>query len=48
MDIDNGKSATASLAGDPGKPIIYVELTKWHAGEYEPVRPSTRPIGISM
>jgi len=25
-------SATAILAGDPAKPGIYVELTKWHAG----------------
>jgi len=25
-------SATAILAGDPSKPGIYVELTKWHAG----------------
>jgi len=29
---DNGASATAILAGDPSKPGIYVELTKWHAG----------------
>lgn len=25
-------SAAAILAGDPSKPGIYVELTKWHAG----------------
>jgi hypothetical protein len=29
---DNGQSATAILAGDPNKPGIYVELTRWHAG----------------
>jgi len=27
----NGGNATAILAGDPSKPGIYVELTKWHA-----------------
>jgi quercetin dioxygenase-like cupin family protein len=26
----NGGNATAILAGDPTKPGIYVELTKWH------------------
>jgi hypothetical protein len=26
----NGGNATAILAGDPSKPGIYVELTKWH------------------
>jgi hypothetical protein len=30
--MDNGASATAILAGDPNKPGLYVELTKWHAG----------------
>lgn len=29
---DNGKQGTAILAGDPEKPGLYVELTKWHAG----------------
>jgi hypothetical protein len=27
-----GGAANAILAGDPNKPGIYVELTKWHAG----------------
>jgi hypothetical protein len=27
-----GGAANAILAGDPSKPGIYVELTKWHAG----------------
>jgi hypothetical protein len=30
--VDSANSATAILAGDPNKPGIYVELTKWHAG----------------
>jgi quercetin dioxygenase-like cupin family protein len=38
---DNGASATAILAGDPSKPGIYVELTKWHAGHMS--RPHTHP-----
>jgi len=38
---DNGKSATAILAGDPNKPGIYVELTKWHAGNMS--RPHFHP-----
>jgi len=29
---DNGASATALLQGDPSKPGMYIELTKWHAG----------------
>jgi hypothetical protein len=39
--VDNGKSATAILAGDPAKPGIYVELTKWHAGNMS--RPHFHP-----
>ncbi len=38
---DNGKSATAILAGDPNKPGLYVELTKWHAGNMS--RPHFHP-----
>lgn len=38
---DNGQSATAILAGDPSKPGIYVELTKWHAGHMS--RPHYHP-----
>jgi hypothetical protein len=38
---DNGQSATAILAGDPTKPGIYVELTKWHAGHMS--RPHYHP-----
>jgi hypothetical protein len=38
---DNGNSATAILAGDPNKPGIYVELTKWHAGHMS--RPHYHP-----
>jgi quercetin dioxygenase-like cupin family protein len=38
---DNGKSATAILAGDPAKPGIYVELTRWHAGNMS--RPHSHP-----
>jgi quercetin dioxygenase-like cupin family protein len=39
--VDNGKSATAILAGDPNKPGLYVELTKWHAGNMS--RPHFHP-----
>jgi hypothetical protein len=39
--MDNGNSATAILAGDPTKPGIYVELTKWHAGHMS--RPHYHP-----
>ncbi|HEV2199607.1 MAG TPA: cupin domain-containing protein [Bryobacteraceae bacterium] len=28
----NGGAANAILAGDPSKPGLYVELTKWHPG----------------
>ncbi len=38
---DNGAAATAILAGDPSKPGIYVELTKWHAGHMS--RPHYHP-----
>lgn len=38
---DNGASATAILAGDPNKPGIYVELTRWHAGHMS--RPHYHP-----
>lgn len=38
---DNGQSATAILAGDPNKPGIYVELTRWHAGHMS--RPHFHP-----
>lgn len=39
--VDNGNNATAILAGDPNKPGIYVELTKWHAGHMS--RPHYHP-----
>jgi quercetin dioxygenase-like cupin family protein len=37
----NGGNATAILAGDPSKPGIYVELTKWHPGHMS--RPHFHP-----
>ena len=37
----NGGAANAILAGDPTKPGIYVELTKWHAGHMS--RPHFHP-----
>lgn len=41
--VENEKagSAAAILAGDPSKPGIYVELTKWHAGHMS--RPHFHP-----
>jgi hypothetical protein len=39
--VDNANNATAILAGDPTKPGIYVELTRWHAGHMS--RPHTHP-----
>lgn len=38
---DNGRQGTAILAGDPEKPGLYVELTKWHAGNMS--RPHYHP-----
>jgi hypothetical protein len=38
---DNGASGTAILAGDPAKPGLYVELTKWHPGHMS--RPHYHP-----
>src|SRR5580704_8125555 len=32
VENERSGSAAAILAGDPSKPGIYVELTKWHAG----------------
>jgi hypothetical protein len=32
VENERAGSAAAILAGDPSKPGIYVELTKWHAG----------------
>jgi hypothetical protein len=37
----NGGAANAILAGDPTKPGIYVELTKWHGGHMS--RPHFHP-----
>jgi hypothetical protein len=39
--VDNANAATAILAGDPRKPGIYVELTRWHAGHMS--RPHFHP-----
>jgi hypothetical protein len=38
---DNANASTAILAGDPTKPGIYVELTRWHAGHMS--RPHYHP-----
>ena len=32
----NGGAANAILVGDPTKPGLYIELTKWHARSHEP------------
>jgi hypothetical protein len=37
----NGGSATATLAGDPSKPGIYVQLNKWHP--HRNSRPHSHP-----
>src|SRR6516164_2033826 len=37
----NGGSATATLAGDPSKPGIYVQLNKWHP--HKNSRPHSHP-----
>jgi hypothetical protein len=41
VENERAGSAAAILAGDPSKPGIYVELTKWHAGHMS--RPHFHP-----
>src|SRR5579863_10327264 len=41
VENERAGSAAAILAGDPSKPGIYVELTKWHAGHMS--RPHYHP-----